>query len=380
MGAEESYKSEATNKHVAVIFGVTGLVGKELAKRLISKSQWKVYGVARNPEIIPIKNFNFHFIQCDLRNPSESQKKLSLLRDVTHMFWITWASQYQLDSKDCCEQNKAMMANALNAIVPKAKSLKHVSLQTGMKHYVSLRGPFDDDEVQLRYYNEECQRVNGGYNFYYVLEDLLKERLQSKVAWTVHRPGLLMGSSTRTLYNFMGCLCVYGTISKHLNLPFVFGGTRKCWEEICIDGSDVRLVAEQHIWAATNEKTYSIDGQAFNAINGPSFTWKEIWPALGMKFGVEVVPEEMFSEEFRFSEAMADKEKVWEEIIEKEGLVHTKMEDLANWEFMDVLFRCPVKLVGNRDKTDGLGFIERYKTLDSILYWVESMRDEKLIP
>ncbi|XP_015873789.3 (S)-8-oxocitronellyl enol synthase CYC2 [Ziziphus jujuba] len=378
MGAKESYTPEALHKNVAIIFGVTGLVGKELAKRLISKSEWKVYGVARNPEIMPIKHSNFNFIQCDLLNAFEAEKKLSLLWDVTHVFWITWASQFQLDSKECCEQNIAMMSNALNSIIPRAKSLKHVSLQTGMKHYVSLQGPFDDDDevMQLRYYSEESPRVEKSFNFYYVLEDFLKGRLKSKIAWTIHRPGLIMGSSNRTLYNFMGSLCVYGTICKYLNLPFVFGGTRKCWEEICIDGSDSRLVAEQHIWAATNEKTYSIDGQAFNAINGTSFTWKEIWPVLGMKFGVEVV----FSEEFWFSKSMADKEKVWEDIVEKEGLVPTKMEDLANWKFIDALFRCPVKILGTREKADGLGFTVRYKTLDSILYWLESMRDEKLIP
>ncbi|BFG33925.1 hypothetical protein CerSpe_201990 [Prunus speciosa] len=382
MAAEETKRPEAAGiEHVAAIFGVTGLVGKVLAKELISKSKWKVYGVARNPMIISNQQCsNFHFIQCDLLNPLETQQRLSLLQDVTHVFWVTWASQYQLDSIECCEQNKAMMSNALNAIIPMAKALKHVSLQTGMKHYVSLQGPFD--EAETRYYNENSPRVNAGCNFYYVLEDLLKERLDGKIAWTVHRPGLLIGSSSRTLYNFMGSLCVYGAICKHLNLPFVFGGTKKCWEETCIDGSDARLVAKQHIWAATNDdlNVQSTDGQSFNAINGPSFTWKEIWTALAEKFGREVVPENAFSEDFWYSKAMADKKEVWKEIVAKEGLMQTEMEDLANWAFLDVLFRCPFKLLGTRNKVDQLGFTVRYKTPDSILYWIDCMRDEKLIP
>ncbi|XP_034222132.1 (S)-8-oxocitronellyl enol synthase CYC2 [Prunus dulcis] len=382
MAAEETKRPEAAGiEHVAAIFGVTGLVGKVLAKELISKSKWKVYGIARNPMIISNQQCsNFHFIQCDLLNPLETQQRLSLLQDVTHVFWVTWASQNQLDSIECCEQNKAMMSNVLNAIVPMAKALKHVSLQTGMKHYVSLQGPFD--EAEARYYNENGPRVNAGCNFYYVLEDLLKERLDGKIAWSVHRPGLLIGSSSRTLYNFMGSLCVYGTICKHLNLPFVFGGTKKCWEETCIDGSDARLVAEQHIWAATNDdiNVQSTDGQSFNAINGPSFTWKEIWTALAEKFGLEVVPENAFSEDFWYSKAMADKKEVWKEIVVKERLMKTEMEDLANWAFLDVLFRCPFKLLGTRNKVDQLGFTVRYKTLDSILYWIDCMRDEKLIP
>lgn len=383
MAAEDTNKPEAAAiENVAAIFGVTGLVGKVLARKLISNPKWKVYGIARNHDhqITPIDqtSSNFHFIQCDLLNPLQTQKRLSLLQDVTHVFWVTWASQYQLDSIECSDQNKAMMSNALDAMILNAMALRHVSLQTGMKHYVSLQGPFDEIK-EARYYNEECPRVNPSCNFYYVLEDLLKERLNGKVGWSVHRPGLLIGSSCRTLYNFMGSLCVYGTICKHLNLPFVFGGTKKCWEETCIDGSDARLVADQHIWAATN---VGLDdhGHAFNAINGPSFTWKEVWKALAEKLGAQVSEEGTFAEDFWYSKAMADKKRVWKQIVAETGLVQTEMDNLANWAFLDVLFRCPVKILGTRDKVDGLGFTVRYKTVDSILFWIDCMRDEKLIP
>lgn len=366
----------AQTKQVALIFGVTGLVGKEIAKKLISRSQWKVYGVARKPDPYPINDPKYQFISCDLLDPNQSQQKLSSLEDVTHVFWITWASQFPLDSQECCDQNKVMLFNALSALIPIAKGLRHVSLQTGMKHYVNLEASLDNKDSV---YDEECPRADSESNFYFVLEDMLKERLQGKVAWSVHRPGLILGSSRRTLYNFMGSLCVYAAICKHLNLPFVFGGTKERWEESCIDGSDARLVAEQHIWASCEEKTFSINGQAFNAINGPRFTWKEIWPALGNKFEVDV-PENPFHEDFWYSKSMKGMESIWKEITVKEDLIHTNIEDLANWDFLDILFRCPVKLLGSRDKADRLGFTMRCKTLDSILYWVDFMRDEKLVP
>ena len=378
MAAEESNNgAEAAADCVAIIFGVTGLVGREIARRLISKNKWKVYGVARRYESFPILSPNYHFISCDLLNPQETENKLSMVQDVTHMFWVTWTGEFPLDSRECCEQNEAMVSNALNVILAKSKALKHVSLQTGMKHYLSLRGPFDVKQVSI--YDEKCPRTSEGYNFYYALEDLLKRRLAGKVAWSVLRPGLLTGSSNTALYNIMGCLAIYGAICKDLNLPFVFGGTRECWEEVFIDGSDARLVAEQHIWAATDDGISSTDGQAFNAINGPSFTWKEIWPVLGKKFGAEV-PEEMFSNDFWFAKAMSDKKEAWQEIVVKEGLVHTEMEDLANWEFLDILFRFPMKMLGTRGKADRLGFTMRCETLESILYWVDFMREEKMIP
>ncbi|KAI9091583.1 hypothetical protein K1719_028026 [Acacia pycnantha] len=387
--------SEEAN-NVAIIFGVTGLVGREITKSLIcSESSWKVYGIARNPERQPItmKSCNpYHFISCDLLNPLETQKKLSLLHDVTHVFWVTWASQFPLDSQQSYEQNKTMFSNALNTLIMVAKNLKHVSLQTGTKHYISLQPPFEHPlkkRLNFYYYHEEFPRIITSKipNFYYALEDLLTEKLNGKVCWSVHRPGLLLGNSTRSFYNFMGSLCVYGTFCKHLQIPFVFGGTRECWEEPYIDGSDSRLVAEQHIWAATKQATdcrYT-KGEAFNAINGSSFTWKEIWPILGKKLGAHVPEEEeeMVCEGLWYCREMGGderKKKVWEEIVEKHGLERTKMEDLANWGFLDALFRFPVKLLVSREKVDGFGFVKRCNTLNGMLYWIDCERDNKLIP
>ncbi|XP_061368733.1 (S)-8-oxocitronellyl enol synthase CYC2 [Gastrolobium bilobum] len=366
-------------KNVAIIFGVTGLVGRELARKLLLESSWKVYGIARNPETPSTLIISpcYHFISCNLLNPLETQKKLCGLQDVTHVFWVTWASQFPLETQESCDHNRTMMSNALDSMLSVAKNLKHVSLQTGTKHYVSLQATFDEEKVH--YYHEEFPRMSKAPNFYYALEDLLMEKLNGKVSWSVHRPGLLLGCSVRSFYNFMGSLCVYGAICKHLKLPFVFGGTRKCWEESYIDGSDARLVADQHIWAATKSDKLSTNGQAFNSINGPSFTWKEVWPIVGKKFGVQV-PQDMFVENFWFTKAMAEKEGAWEEIVMENGLVQTSIENLANWEFLDALFRFPLKLLGSRNKIDELGFGARYKTLNSILYWIDCMRDEKLIP
>ncbi|KAI4373401.1 hypothetical protein MLD38_011529 [Melastoma candidum] len=378
--------SRVDGPRVAVVFGATGLVGKELAKRLVSMPGWKVYGVARRHDVfatfdLSFATSNYHFISCDLLDPIETEQKLSTIKEeITHVFWITWASDFRLDGPECCEQNKAMMRNALDPILRKSASLKHFSLQTGMKHYVSLQGPSDVPEQGTRIYDETCPRVDAVRNFYYDMEDLLKERLAGmKAGWSVHRPGLLIGSSRRTLYNAMGCLGVYGSICKHLNLPFVFGGRRESWEESCVDSSDAGLVAEQHIWAATDEKLSPRKGEAYNAIDGTRFTWKEIWPALAGKFGVEL-PEEALVEDFWYTKEMEDKKEAWREIVERKNLVQTEAEDLANWGFLDILFRCPAKMLGTRSKANKLGFTEERKTEDSILYWVDQMRHEKLIP
>lgn len=369
--------SKYTN--VAAIFGVTGLVGKELARRLLPRD-WKVYGIARTPDTSMAaigSHRGYQFISCDLLDPREAREKLYRLDDVTHIFWVTWASQFPLDSPECYDENRAMMANALVAILPRADRLRHVSLQTGVKHYISLQGL---SEKEAGRYEEESPRVNEGHNFYYGLEDLLQEMLPLyKVAWSIHRPGFIIGSSKRTFYNLMGTICVYGTICKYLNLPFVFGGTKKCWEEMYIDASDARLVADQHVFTATRHEG-AVGGRAYNAINGECFTWKEIWPMIGAKLGMESSGNCTFSGDFVYSEAMEGKEGVWKEIVAKEGLLESEMNELANWEFLDQMFRCPWKMLCSRSKIDLMGFKSRYHVLDSMAYWIDVMRDDKLIP
>ncbi|KAH6810522.1 Rossmann-fold superfamily protein [Perilla frutescens var. frutescens] len=365
--------------NVAVIFGVTGLVGKELAGRLLSRG-WKVYGVARRPDsstAIINKHQGYNFMSCDILDSREAQDKLSPINDVTHIFWVTWASQFPLDSPECYDQNKTMMANALIALLPKAERLRHVSLQTGVKHYVSLQELLDKG---VGCYDERSPRVIAGHNFYYGLEDLLQEMLPLyKVAWSIHRPGFIIGSSRRTYYDLIGSICVYGTICKYLNLPFVFGGTKKCWEEMYIDTSDARLVADQQIFVATGHEQ-AVEGRAYNAINGEYYIWKEIWPAIGAKLGAEAPENGAFSGDFVYSLAMGGKEGVWKEIVAKEGLVVTEMKELANWDLLDQMFRCPAKMLCTRNKIDLIGFKSRYHVLDSIIYWIDVMRADKLIP
>lgn len=87
----------------------------------------------------------------------------------------------------------------------------------------------------------------------------------------------------------------------------------------------------------------------------------------------------MFDEGFWFEREMGERKYVWDEILVKEKFVQIKIEDLVNWVFMDVLFRCFFKLFGSRDKVDKFGFKRKYRILDLILYWIDVMREEKFI-
>ncbi|CAN1174365.1 3-oxo-Delta(4,5)-steroid 5-beta-reductase [Linum perenne] len=120
------------------------------------------------------------------------------------------------------------------------------------------------------------------------------------------------------------------------------------------------MVAEHHIWAATEERVQSTGGRA----------WREIWSVIVEKIGV-AVPVEGLNEGFRFAATMRGLGGVWDEIVAEEGLVETEMRELAIWEFLDVLFRFPIKLIGSREKSDRLGFTARRETAELASYWID---------
>ncbi len=85
---------------VALIAGVTGIVGNSLAAKLLQEpkapesSSWKVYGVARRsakPDWLPE---SLHYIGCNLLDREETLSKLSRLQDVTHLFYVTWVNRH----------------------------------------------------------------------------------------------------------------------------------------------------------------------------------------------------------------------------------------------------------------------------------------------
>lgn len=382
MGPVDDDDDENSMK-VALIAGITGLVGTVLAEILV-KAGWKVYGIARAPlqhqwfeEKIASK---IQFIACDLTNRDQTLAKVSLLSDVTHVFWVTWAAHFTDDSIEHYQENRDMFCNALDALLPVAGGLKHICLQTGTKHYYALGFPPPGlHELPLR---EDTPRLPNAYNFYYALEDVLlesaKKKTEGRLTWSVHRPGLIFGQSARSFFNAIGGLAVYATLCKFLAKPFVFPGSRACWEEPYMDASDAELVAEQEIWAATHARARN---QAFNTVNGDSFAWKQLWPVLAAKFGLQLPPvHEMVDESVSLAEIMSDKGPVWDEIVRVHFLCPTRMQDLADWWFLDAVLKIPFKSLASTEKCREHGFCSTRDTETSFGYWIDKMKDRRLVP
>lgn len=376
--------ASAKFRSVALVIGVTGIVGHSLAEILplsdTPGGPWKVYGVSRrppNPAFLPATP-TFQPIQCDVADADDAAAKLSPLADVTHVFYVCWAAR-PTEAQNC-QANGSMLRNVLRAVVPNATGLQHVCLQTGRKHYL---GSFESiglgqlAQVHEPPFHEDMPRLPGP-NFYYTQEDVLWEELglaHGPVTWTVHRPTTIVGFSPSSLMNMMGTLCAYAAICKKTGRPMKFPGTRVAWEGFS-DASDADLIAEQQIWAAVDPYAKN---EAFNCCNGDLFRWKQVWPELAEAFGAEA-PEEYGGERFSLAEAMAGAEGVWEEIVREEGLVEPRLEVVAQWWFVDLLFGVEAEYLDSMNKSKEHGFLGFRNTRNSFLHWIDKMKAYKIVP
>eukprot|EP00262_Sarcandra_glabra_P002934 TRINITY_DN13357_c0_g1_i1.p1 TRINITY_DN13357_c0_g1~~TRINITY_DN13357_c0_g1_i1.p1 ORF type:complete len:389 (+),score=28.19 TRINITY_DN13357_c0_g1_i1:126-1292(+) len=362
---------------VALIIGVTGIVGNSLAEILplfdTPGGPWKVYGVARRPRPAELVTLSIEYIECDVSDRNQTLTNLSPLTDVTHIFYVTWTEKStELEN---CEANANMLNNVLDALIPNAPDLQHICLQTGTKHYL---GPFEllgKIRPHESPFHEDLPRLDSP-NFYYAMEDLLFEETEKKegLTWSVHRPTFIYGFSPISKMNLIGTLCVYAAICKHEGVPLRFPGNRCAWEGYC-EASDADLIAEQQIWAAVEPYAKN---EAFNCSNGDVFRWKHMWRVLADAFGVEFG--EFGGEGFSLKEAMKEKGSVWEEIVKENGLMETKLEEVGVWWFVDVALNVEESWLSSMNKSKEHGFLGFRNTSKSVAYWINKMQDSKIVP
>ncbi|CAI0451693.1 unnamed protein product [Linum tenue] len=364
---------------VALVVGVTGIVGNSLAEILpladTPGGPWKVYGVARRPRPNWNSDHPIEYIQCDIADASDVDSKLSPLSDVTHIFYVTWANRPT--EAENCEINGKMLKNLLAAVVPNAPNLQHICLQTGGKHYAGSFESFGKIEPHDSPFTEDLPRLNSP-NFYYTMEDILYEEAGKRegLSWSVHRPNQIWGFSPYSMMNAIGSLCVYAAICKHEGLPLIFPGTKASWN--CYsDSSDADLIAEHQIWAAVDPYAKN---EAFNIVNGDVFKWKHLWKVLAEQFGIENYGfEEDAEKRVSLVEMMKEKGPVWDEIVKQNQLEPTRLEEVGNWWFVDMI--CGVEgVLASMNKSKEHGFLGFRNSKSSFISWIDKVKGYKIVP
>ena len=351
----------------ALVVGASGIIGSHAAHELIAEG-WTTYGLARRP---PSDIAGLHPVAADLLDPGSLDRALANLAP-THLFLTSWMRN---DTEaENIRVNAGMVRNVLAALSAK-RSLRHVALVTGLKHYL---GPFEAyaaagslPETPLR---EEQPRLQIE-NFYYAQEDeVYAAAARDGFSWSVHRPHTVIGKAVGNLMNLGTTLAVYATICKETGRPFRWPGSDAQWNGLS-DVTDARVLAKHLVWAA---KTEAAHNQAFNVVNGDVFRWKWLWGRLAGWFGVEA---KGFDGTIHPLEAeMAGDGPLWRDIAARHGLVEPDLSRLASPWHTDLDLGRPIEVMTDMARSRKLGFSIFQPTDESFFDLFEELRADRLIP
>src|SRR5580692_5926217 len=195
----------------ALIVGVSGMVGGNLANLLVAQKDWSVYGMARRPGA----RDGVRPIAVDLRDAEAVKRALAGLKP-THVFLTTWLRQKT--EAENIRVNAGMVRNVLDA-VSSAGSVEHVALVTGLKHYLGPFEAYGKGNLPATPFREDQERLDLE-NFYYAQEDeVFAAAARDGYSWNVHRPHTIIGYAVGNAMNMGTTLAVSASLCKQLVKP-----------------------------------------------------------------------------------------------------------------------------------------------------------------
>jgi nucleoside-diphosphate-sugar epimerase len=350
----------------ALIAGVTGIVGNNLAQQLLANG-WEVHGLARRPTD-SIDGVNF--IAADLLDATALRSAVANLKP-TNLFITTWLRQPT--EAENIRINSAMVRNLLEALSP-VESVRHVALVTGLKHYLGPFEAYGKGKLPATPFREEQPRLEIE-NFYYAQEDeLFAAAARHHFSWAIHRPHTIIGYALGNAMNMGVTLAVYATICREAGRPFIFPGSSAQWNSLT-DMTDARLLARHLEWAAT---TPAARDHAFNVVNGDVFRWSWMWPRLATWFGIEPAPFPVQASPLE--QQLAGTEGIWRDIAKSHNLIEPNLNNLASAWHTDADLGRPIEVVTDMSKSRKFGFLDYQATDESFFDLFTRLRHDRIIP
>jgi nucleoside-diphosphate-sugar epimerase len=349
-------------RYCALIPGVTGIVGRGLARYLAAQQDWEVIGLARH---LPHEHTDYPVIAVDIADAAGCRAKLAELTTVTHVLYCARAN-HAAAIKEPIELNATMLRNVIDAIEPVARGFRHVHLVQGSKYYGSDLGPYKTPA------KESDPRISEN-NWYYAQEDFIDERSRGKAwRWSASRPHAICDGDLSIARSIPRIIAVYATIAKELGEPLYFPGSSDNFHALyqCVDAT---LLAKAIVWMSTAP---ACANEAYNVTNGDFIRWSNLWPRCAEFFGMAAGPVKTV----RLAEVMADKAPVWERIVTKHRLRPTPYAQTALWPYGDFVFTPGYDIMSDTLKLRQAGFAACVDTEKMFFDLFHHYRDARIIP
>lgn len=350
-----------TQNKFALVVGAQGVIGRNLTEHLVSLGDWEIVGLSRRGGE---PGNHLRHISVDLLDAEDCANKLRDLSQVTHIFYAAY--QDQPTWAELVAPNLAMLTNVVQAVEAVAPGMEHISLMQGYKVYGAHLGPFKTParETDANHMPPEFNVDQQSY-----LEAQQKGKSWS---WSALRPSVVGGFALGNPMNLAVVIAVYASISKELGIPLRFPGKPGAYNTL-LEMTDAGLLARATVWAATEKNCAN---QAFNINNGDLFRWNEMWPKIAQFFDMEVAPPLPMP----LTTVMADKEPLWNSMVEKYGLEPNSYKSVSSWGFGDFVFSWDYDFFADCSKARRFGFHEYVDTEEMFLNIFRDFRRRRIIP
>ena len=351
----------------ALVVGATGVAGRGVSQELLQAGA-RVQGVSRRAEgLVP----GVEPVTADLLDAASVKTALGGL-SPSHVYFTVWSRRPT--EEENIRVNAGIVRTVLDALAP-ARSVKHVALVTGLKHYL---GPFEAyvkggvaPPTPLR---EEQKRLDLA-NFYYNQEDeVYAAAARDGFTWSVHRPHTIIGKAIGNAMNMGSTLAAYASICKELGRPFKFPGSAAQWHGLS-DMTDTRVLGKQLVWASTTDIAKN---EAYNIVNGDFFRWSWLWPRIADWFGVEWQGFE--GAPVLLETQMANDAEVWRRMAATYGLVEPDLWRVASPWHTDLDMGRPIEVMTDMALSRKLGFLVYQSTEDAFHDLFATLREDRVIP
>lgn len=348
----------------AVVVGALGVIGRYIVD-LLEQDGWEVVGLSRRPAE---DRGRVRYVSVDLLEDASIAATMHAAAEATHVFYAAFqavpgaASGYAAN----IGPNLGMLVNSVTAVEERSPTLERVVLVTGTKTYGVHLGPYKNPA-------RESDSRHMPPNYYFNQVDWLIDRQKGKAwDWTELRPQTLCGFAPGTPMSIVPVIGVYAAFCRELGLPLRYPGPVGAYESIYQVTDSAHFARACH-WAALEPHC---SNEAYNITNGDYFRWCNLWPIFAESFGLDYAPPQAIS----LSTMMADKEPLWNHLVEKHGLKSHAFDDIAAWAFGDYVFGTTWDVMSNVTKARQHGFHEVVDSEEMFLSLFQRFRDERIIP